>query len=399
MRKEIPTSDIGNIVSKINTWNPTRSNQKTPFIYIDLSSVDQKEKRIDVTSKINPEEAPSRARQIVFEGDVLVSTVRPNLNGIAYVPSELNGATASTGFCVLRPNKSVLENRYLYHWVQSPQFVGEMVKLATGASYPAISDQIVKNSKIPLPPLTEQKRIAAILDKADAIRRKRQAAIKLADDFLRATFLDIFGDPVTNPKGWATEVLGEYCEEMRYGTSVKCSTVNIKNNLPVLRIPNVTEEKINYKNLVYAELPTQEQKKLKLLEGDLLFVRTNGNPEYIGRCAVFNGSSNMLFASYLIRARLKTNCELIPEYIHACISSRSYRKIIIKEAKTTAGNFNINTQGLKNLIIPIAPLALQKKYLEIKTIIEKIILKNTLSSSEGISIFNSLTQRAFRGDL
>ena len=79
---------------------------------------------------------------------------------------------------------------------------------ATGANYPAVSDKIVKESKIP-PPLPEQKRIAAILDKADAIRRKRQQAIQLADDFLRAVFLDMFGDPVTNPKGWETFALAD----------------------------------------------------------------------------------------------------------------------------------------------------------------------------------------------
>ena len=70
----------------------------------------------------------------------------------------------------------------------------------------------VERIEIPLPPLAEQKRIAAILDKADAIRRKRQQAIQLADDFLRAVFLDMFGDPVTNPKGWEIAELGSISE-------------------------------------------------------------------------------------------------------------------------------------------------------------------------------------------
>ena len=106
---------------------------------------------------------------------------------------------------------------------------------------PSTTIAIINKSKfseieIPLPPLAEQKRIAAILDKADTIRRKRQAAIKLVEDFLRATFLDMFGDPVTNPKGWMVEPLGDHCEEMRYGSSVKCSAIKAENSLPVLRI-------------------------------------------------------------------------------------------------------------------------------------------------------------------
>ncbi|HHQ4765686.1 TPA: restriction endonuclease subunit S, partial [Aeromonas veronii] len=143
--------------------------------------------------------APSRARQLVKENDLLIATVRPNLNGVALVTADFDGATASTGYCVLRANKNKLDERYLFYWVQSVHFIRDMISKATGANYPAVSDKIIFDSKIPLPPLAEQKRIAAILDKADAIRQKRQQAIALADDFLRSIFLDMFGDPVTNP--------------------------------------------------------------------------------------------------------------------------------------------------------------------------------------------------------
>ncbi|HEJ2572319.1 TPA: restriction endonuclease subunit S [Pseudomonas aeruginosa] len=167
-----PLVQIGKYADKVRTWNPA-AGEECIFQYVDLSSVDKSRKVIDLdnVAEISSAEAPSRARQLVVAGDVLVATVRPNLNGVAVVPAELNGATASTGYCVLRADEKNLHGRYLFHWVQTGSFVEDMMSKATGANYPAVSDKIVKESKIPLPPLPEQKRIAAILDKADAIRR------------------------------------------------------------------------------------------------------------------------------------------------------------------------------------------------------------------------------------
>ena len=124
------------------------------------------------------------------------------------MPVELDGATASTGFCVLRPRSEVVDGAYLFHWVRSPRFVGEMVRRATGASYPAVSDRIVFESKIPLPSLPEQKRIAAILDKADALRAQRRAVLTQLDTLTQSIFLDMFGDPATNPKEMCKLPLG-----------------------------------------------------------------------------------------------------------------------------------------------------------------------------------------------
>jgi len=204
-----PLVEIGTYCQKVRVWNPVADGGGS-FRYLDLSSVDKVRKEVGLqnVTELSCLDAPSRARQLVLAGDVLVSTVRPNLNGVAVVPLELDGATASTGYCILRADENHLHGRYLYHWVQTDFFVDEMISKATGANYPAVSDKMVKESKIPLPPLSEQKRLVAILDKADAIRRKRQQAIQLADDFLRAVFLDMFGDPVTNPKGWPLRRFG-----------------------------------------------------------------------------------------------------------------------------------------------------------------------------------------------
>src|SRR4051812_40057640 len=104
------STPIGELVEPVKTWNPLRANPDEAFDYIDLSAVDQAAKAIIGAREVTCGEAPSRARQLVATGDVLVSTVRPNLNGIAKVNAEFDGATASTGFCVLRPLPNLLSS-------------------------------------------------------------------------------------------------------------------------------------------------------------------------------------------------------------------------------------------------------------------------------------------------
>ncbi|MCA0180201.1 MAG: restriction endonuclease subunit S [Actinobacteria bacterium] len=172
---------IGEVVRKISSWNPSRHTSADPFLYVDLSSVDRHAKRITGARPTSPADAPSRARQLLEQGDVVVSTVRPNLNAVAYVTHEFHGATASTGFTVLRPTDRI-DGRYLFHWVQSPVFIQDMVAKATGASYPAVSDRVVKESPLPLPPIEEQRRIAAILDDIDRVTSLASEVIETLQD-------------------------------------------------------------------------------------------------------------------------------------------------------------------------------------------------------------------------
>ena len=167
--------------------------------YIDISSIDNQRKEITQTQKISFKEAPSRAKQLVFPGDILVSTVRPNLNAVALITENSdNILVASTGYCVLRclPN---VDQKYVFYFCQSPAFVEKLVMQATGASYPAVTSNIVKECIIPLPSLAEQRKIAAVLDKvSDLIAKRRQQLDKL-DEMVKARFVEMFGDCYTNP--------------------------------------------------------------------------------------------------------------------------------------------------------------------------------------------------------
>ena len=148
------------------------------------------------------------------ERHVLYSKLRPYLNKVVLPDGR---GLATTELVPMLPDPLRLDRKYLAYYLRSRSFVDWVSSQVAGAKMPRVSMQLFWQHEIPLPPLPEQKRIAAILDKANAIRRKRQQAIQLADDFLRAVFLDMFGDPVTNPKGWEVRPLSELVSKLGDG--------------------------------------------------------------------------------------------------------------------------------------------------------------------------------------
>lgn len=273
---------LGDYVEPVTTWNPA-SKPDEIFVYVDLSSVSQVEKTIVASGPLRGSVAPSRARQLIKTGDVLVSTVRPNLNGVASVSEDYDGATASTGFCVLRPRPERLHSSYLMHWVRTPQFVDLMVRQATGASYPAVSDRIVKSSLIPLPPLDEQRRIAAILDKADALRRKRKRALELLDTLTQSIFVDTFACAASAE--WPickVELLAENIRTGPFGSQLLHSEF-VDQGIAVLGIDNAVENRFRWGERRYiTPRKYEELRRYTVLPGDVL-ITIMGT---CGRCAV-----------------------------------------------------------------------------------------------------------------
>ena len=192
---------------------PTLQKTYDGFIdYIDISSVDNAEKKIISYQTIDANDAPSRAKQLLKQGDVLVSTVRPNLNAVAVVEEETeNLMVGSTGYCVLRC-KETMDVRYLFNFCQSQYFVDDMSSQATGASYPAVSNGIVRSSLIPCYSIEEQKEIAEKMDTVSELIALRKQQLAELDELTKARFVELFGDCLTNPKGWKTKYLEDIAE-------------------------------------------------------------------------------------------------------------------------------------------------------------------------------------------
>lgn len=168
---------LGSCIKKIS--NVKWEDETNCFQYIDLTSVDRDTHIIQDTTQINRDTAPSRAKQIVQYGDILFGTTRPLLNRYCQIPKEYNNQICSTGFCVLRPDTSIIARRWIYHIISSIDFMVYVEKNQQGASYPAISDTDIKKYKIPIPPLPVQEEIVRILDTfaeltAELTKRKQQ---------------------------------------------------------------------------------------------------------------------------------------------------------------------------------------------------------------------------------
>ena len=176
---------------KISTLPPTYEGL---INYIDISSVDNIEKEIVSYQTISSKEAPSRAKQLLKRGDILVSTVRPNLNAVALIESETeNLMVGSTGYCVLRCKENA-DARYLFHFCQSPYFVDDMSSQATGASYPAVSNSIVRSSLIPCYSVEEQRKIADKMDALCGLIKLRKKQLSKLDELVKSRFIELFGN-------------------------------------------------------------------------------------------------------------------------------------------------------------------------------------------------------------
>lgn len=393
-----PLRAIGELVEPVYTWTPERDDPDGVFTYVDLSAVDQDAKVVTGARELACSEAPSRARQLVRAGDVLVSTVRPNLNGVALVPVDLDGATASTGFCVLRPRAGQLDGRYLYQWVKSPRFVSDMVRKATGASYPAVSDRIVCESKLPVPPLPEQRRIAEILDKTDALRAKRRAGLAKLDTLTQSIFLDMFGDPATNPQGWPITKLGElitvgpqnglYRPASDYGSGT-----------PILRIDAFYDGVVTgLATLKRVRISSEEIALYGLKPGEIVVNRVNSR-EYLGKSALIPELPEpTVFESNMMRFGVDAR-RLHPVYLIHLLQTRHVRAHILRASKDAVNQSSINQQDVKSISVTLPPLAQQERFARYVGT-SQVIADAHRSSGVGLdALFASLQGQAFAGDL
>ncbi|WP_417884377.1 restriction endonuclease subunit S [Vibrio rumoiensis] len=329
----------------------------------------------------------------VIKGDILFC-LRGSLGKFALINSDMKGAIASS-LVIIRANKEVVDLDYLKNYLASTLCEREIRSFENGAAQPNLSAKDLKAFKIPLPPLAEQKRIAAILDKADAIRQKRQQAIKLADEFLRSVFLEMFGDPVTNPKGFSVGTIRDIVSTVNYGTSAKASEIDGK--FPILRMGNITYKGgWNFTDLKYIDLDDKDQDKYLARKNDLLFNRTNSK-ELVGKTAVFNESRPMAIAGYLIRVR--TNELGNPWYISGYLNSSHGKQTLLNMCKSIVGMANINAQELQNINILLPPVELQNEYESIVKEVNERVSRHHESVKELQALFNALTQKAFSGQL
>lgn len=313
--------------------------------------------------------------------------------------------TASVGNAVIL-GRDMATSQDFVNWVCGPDLLPEYLyeafraskaafdKEKQGTTHKTIYMPVVRQFKVLLPPLSEQKRIADILDKADAIRRKRQEAVSELMTVPGSAFHEMFGSPVHNKKEWDTGTVRDLVSEVRYGTSSKAGP---EGRFPILRMNNITYEgEWDLSDLKYIDIPAKDEPKYLVQKGDLLFNRTNSR-ELVGKTAVFQEEEPMAFAGYLVRAR--TTKDAHPDYIAGYLNSPHGKATLRHMCKSIIGMANINAQEFQDIRIPKPPIEAQLEFVQVLDRVRASEGPLRRAVAEADNLFNSLLQRAFRGKL
>lgn len=286
-----------------------------------------------------------------------------------------------------------MNGRYLFHWVCSMDFVSDMIRKATGASYPAVSDRVVRESHIPLPSIAVQRRIAAILDHADALRAKRRQVLAHLDTLAQSTFHDMFdpADAVGTPLSEAADVTSGITKGRR--TSEPVSPV------PYLAVANVQAGYLKLDAVKEIAATVTEIERYALREGDLVLTE-GGDPDKLGRGTVWRNELPLcIHQNHIFRVRVRRDVELLPDYLAAHIASQTARRYFLRSAKQTTGIASINSTQLKALPIAAPPLARQRVYVDRIALIDRNRAAVQRAITAADELFASLQSRAFRREL
>ena len=325
-------------------------------------------------------------------GDVLFS--KDGTVGKVHVVETDQPFAVLSSLAILRPKKNAVDAKFFGFVLRSPRVLDDAFRRKTGSAIRRVILSDLKTVRIPLPPLPEQRRIAEILDKADAQRAKRRAALTYLDTLTQSIFLDMFGDPATNPKGWPVRTIRDLLESASYGTSEKAAATG---EFPVLRMNNITRTgEMDFAKLKYMDLREDQRDRYLVRTGDVLFNRTN-SVDLVGKTAIYREANPMAYAGYLIRLRVNRKCE--PEYLAAFLNTVYSKRVLRSMCKSIIGMANINATELQALQIPAPPYSVQHEFSGRIATIEKLKSAHRNSLVEQDDLFTTLQQRAFRGDL
>ena len=390
-----PLVALGDIVypatgSKNPSLNPNKS-----FWYVDVAAIDNKAKIIVGAKKLIGAEAPSRARKLIRANDILVSTVRPILNAVSLVPPVLDGEVASTGFCVLRATPDVLPE-HLFFFVRSQRFTQNLSQLVVGAMYPAVSDKQILAQILPLPPLDEQRRIVDILSRAEGIVRLRREAQKKTAELIPALFLDMFGDPVTNPKSWPTLAVGDFVARFEGGKNVQ-SGEDGESEFRILKVSAVTSGNYIETEAKPAPLGYTPPNSYFIKEGDLLFSRAN-TEQLVGATALVESTNGKtLLPDKLWRFVWKDNVPVASSYVRAVFQNPNVRTMLSRIASGTSGSMkNISQKKLFEVSIPFAPYPRQLDFENKAQLVRSIASQQSIAMQKAEATFNALLAKPFR---
>ncbi len=293
--------------------------------------------------------------------------------------------------CIIRPNQNKVDNRWLMHTINSPVMRQRINEYVTGTTRQRISRGNFSKLKISVPPLEQQRRIASILDQADELRQKRQQAIEKLDQLLQATFIDMFGDPVSNPKGWEKEKMDTLMTIVRGGSPRPIENF-LGGTYPWIKIGDATKGDDLFITKTKEAITEEGLHKTRLLpEGSVIFAN----------CGVSLGFARILKIQGCIHDGWLAFQDIHEDKIHKLFLLKALNSITqyFRDTAPEGTQPNLNTAIMKNFELIIPPMDLQLKFI---AIVESIVNQKKILETSNIefsNLFKSLQNQAFNGTL
>lgn len=336
---------------------------------------------------ISPSKFTTKPGKVSVAGDIILS-IRASIGAKVWADGEY---CLGRGVAALREGPR-LAAPYLWHWLS--RYERDLRSKGRGATFLQISRSDIAHMPIVLPPLPEQRRIAAILDHADVLRAKRRQVLAHLDALPQAIFQNMFGAPQHWSGRWPLGTIGDMATSVQYGTSAKAGA---SGQWPILRMGNITDAgRIDLSDLKYLDLPPTDVASYSVRPGDLLFNRTNSK-EKVGKTAVVRTQRSLAFAGYLVRVRFDNPA--MAEYVSAYLNGAHGRAVRRRMAKAAVNQANINASEMRRIAIALPPGDLVEQFAcRLREVEDQRVLVQQGSQVDD-TLCASLQSRAFRGEL
>ena len=342
---------------------------------------------VDDDPKYYPSKEMQGLNQYILKGNDLLMSLTGNVGRVGLLQKELLPAALNQRVACLRIKDYSLSLRFLFHWLNSAVFEQDAIFSASGIAQKNLSTEWLKSYKIAIPPLSEQQHIVEELDLLSSIIEKKKAQIKELDNLAQSLFYEMFGDPITNEKGWRTKTfkdIATFKNGLNYhptdnGHVIKCIGVGDFQD---------RKELSDFDQIKDFSISEAVDESYYLQDGDIIIVRSNGSRELVGRnMVVFPKGKKVTYSGFCIRCRVSTT-DILPIILNRILANRS-TMIVLRQEGRGCNISNINQKILSSLTVIMPPIELQTEYVQKVKVIEhqKELIKQSIKEVE--TLFNS----------
>ncbi|HZG28504.1 MAG TPA: restriction endonuclease subunit S [Ensifer sp.] len=377
---------LGDVCTRISDGThqaPKWADNGVPFLFV--SNIRNGRISFETNKFVSREDYTTLTKNCPIEARDVLYTAVGSYGNSAVVPS---GRTFifQRHIAHLKPQHELVDSTYLAQMLETPAVRRQADKLARGVAQKTVTLSSLRNFEIPLPPLNEQKRIAAILDKADALRAKRRQAIALLDSLTQSIFLEMFGDPVSNPKGWPMTKLGEICT-FRGGAQPPKTVFSYEDGPEKIRLIQIRD----YKSDRFKTFVPISMAKRFCDETDIMIGRYG--PPVFQILKGIRGSYNVA----LMKAEPKPGIN--KSFLFYLLCSHRLQNDVIAQSQRTAGQTGVNLDYLNEYVVPRPSWNAQEEFRACMELVEDKLVQAQRFADRSDSLFASLQHRAFTGQL